>query len=413
MSIERRKTCVLGLGYMGLPTALLFSKNGIEVIGYDTDTRKTALLQKGELPFEEKGLLELHREGRRNFEVIAKLTSEALEHVSSYVVCVPTPFNPDKSCDLKYVKSAVESLMPFLKKNDLLIIEATVTPGTTKNIVATWLKQAGFDPSTDINLVYVSEKAIPGNTIHEMVHNDRIIGGYTPKAAELTQTLYSSFVTAAIHVTDTTTAEAVKVVENSFRDINIAFANELVKICNSFDVSVWEVIALANKHPRVNILSPGPGVGGHCIAVDPWFLYEKFPSELVLAARNVNDAMPAYVIENLKALMSNQKITEPRVGILGVAYKKNVDDCRDAPSEVLFQLCEKQGWQVFAHDPFVKNFQYPLIENIEEMKDRCNVFLLAVDHDFYLDVDFGLMPLLDTRNMKLRSSNCQLLGRDV
>ena len=408
--MENSKICIVGLGYMGLPTALLLAKSGFRVVGFDIDEKKIEALNQGYLPFEEEGLMELYREVKSNFSSISNLTSIELDDVSVYILCLPTPFTESKTCDLNYIESALINLIPFLKNDDLIILEATVSPGTTKEFIAQMLAKSGKIPGENIDLAYVSEKAIPGNTIYEMVNNDRIIGGYTKRASERTKRIYLNFVKGDIYLTDTTTAEAIKVVENTFRDINIAFANELVRICDSLKINVWEVIELANKHPRVNILSPGPGVGGHCIAIDPWFLHEKFPSDLISVSRGINDSMPAYVLSKIKVLIQKEKIMNPIIGILGVAYKKNVDDCRDTPAEHLISAIKKEGWEIKIHDPFVRNFSYPLEKDVNALMQNCNLLVLITDHDFYKGINFKTTPILDTRNMNLNTSRLYRIG---
>jgi len=391
------KLCIVGLGYMGLPTALLLSKAGHSVIGYDTAKNKLELLKKGELPFSEKGLKELYGAGRDNFSV-----SDKIEPADAYVVAVPTPANEDKTCDLRYVISAMESLVQFVKKGVIVILESTVQPGTTTGPVREVLEKSGLKAGRDFSLAYVSEKAIPGDTINEMINNDRIVGGIDEASSKLAAEIYLSFVKGNIHTTDCTTAEVVKLAENAFRDVNIAFANELARICEQIGISVWEVIELANNHPRVSVHLPGLGVGGHCIAIDPWFLTEKYGNNGIIGtARNINEETPNKIVGIMESIVKS-KI---RVAILGAAYKKNVDDFRESPTIRIAQICAKRGHEYKITDPLVSNFPEKLFSFDEAVKDA-NVVLVAVDHDIFKAHEPSLSELqrkgiyiLDARNL--------------
>lgn len=389
--------CVIGLGYMGLPTALLLSRGGHRVIGYDTASNKVAMLNRGELPFDEKGLKELYEEGKKNFSA-----SSRLEQADAYLVAVPTPVNPDKTCDMRCVISAMESLVPFVKKGILVILESTVSPGTTCGLVRQILEKSGLKAGKDFSLSYVSEKAIPGDTIREMVHNDRVMGGFDEKSKKSAREIYSSFVEGNIHVTDCTTAETVKLIENSFRDVNIAFANELARICEQLGLNVWEAIELANHHPRVNVHLPGPGVGGHCISIDPWFLTEKYGNQGIIGmARSINEETPLKVVELMEARVRGKL----NVAILGASYKKNVDDFREAPTIAIAEICRKKGHAFKTTDPFVKEFPERLFSFDDAVKDA-NIVLIAVDHDAFRAYEQRLLELqnkgvqiLDARNL--------------
>ena len=314
--------CIIGLGYMGLPTALLLAKNGVKVLGYDINKKKIGMIKNGKMPFNEKGLAELYKAAKNNFSVTTTITKNTSKDIKTYIISVPTPFSEMKKCDLSYVIDATNSVKQILKRGDLVILESTVGPGTTSEIIKPLLEKSGLKCGTDFFLSYVSEKAIPGNTLYEMVNNARIIGGIDKESTDRTMRLYSKFVKGEIILTDTTTSEITKLVENTYRDVNIAFANELAKICDRLNINVWDVITYANKHPRVNIHLPGPGVGGHCIAIDPWFLVGKGSSDLIWTARTINDAMPQEIFTRLRNIILSKQLTNPKIAVLGVAYKK-------------------------------------------------------------------------------------------
>jgi len=389
------KIGVIGLGYIGLPTALLLGKNGHEVFGYDIVKDKIEMLNKGELPFEEKGLKELLPEA--NFKAV-----DIIEQADAFIVAVPTPLTQDKKCDLSYVEKAMESLVPFIKKDVLVILESTVKPGTTESVVKPILEKSGLNAGSDFHLSYVAEKAIPGNCLYEMINNDRIIGSLDEKGSELTKQLYSSFVKGQIHVSNCTTGETVKLIENAYRDVNIAFANELAKKCEKLNVNVWEAIELANKHPRVNVHRPGPGVGGHCISIDPWFLIEEDKQGIIEIARSINDTMPEYVVNLLESMLKEKN--KIKIALLGAAYKKNVDDARESPTEKIAGICKGKGWEVKVTDPFVKDFPERIV-SFDEAVDNADAILILVDHDDYKERRVMLKKLenktiiFDTRNL--------------
>jgi UDP-N-acetyl-D-mannosaminuronic acid dehydrogenase len=294
------KICVLGLGYIGLPTACLFANANHEVIGIDINQKTIEKLNHKELPFEEKGLKDLFKNAYPNMKFETQV-----EEADVFIIAVPTPLNKEmKMAELKYVKSAAEMIYSHLKKDNLIILESTVPPGTCDKLLVPVLEKSGLKVGRDFYLAHCPERAIPGNTIYEMVHNDRIIGGVDKKSTALAKSLYSCFVEGTFYLTNTITAEFVKLMENTFRDINIALANEFAQIAEESGVNVWEAIELANKHPRVNVLKPGPGVGGHCIAIDPWFLTENSTRcRIVSLAREINDGMPNHVLQIVKGML--------------------------------------------------------------------------------------------------------------
>jgi len=297
----------------------------------------------------------------------------------------------------------------ILKKGDLVILESTVSPGTTTGIVKKLLEQSNLKAGQDFDLAYISEKAIPGNTIYEMINNDRIIGGINEPSKKRAAELYSLFVKGNIHLTDCTTAETTKLIENAYRDVNIAFANELALICEALKINVWETINLANKHPRVNVHLPGPGVGGHCIAIDPWFLIEQKYGKLIRAAREINDSMPKIVFDKTLEIIKTNNIQNPAIGILGIAYKKNVDDVRLSPAEPIINLCLEHGFKVLITDPFVEKFSHALT-TLKTVINESNVILIITDHDEYINLDLTNKHVLNTRNMKIISKHQHTLG---
>ncbi|KPU63855.1 UDP-N-acetyl-D-mannosamine dehydrogenase [Thermococcus sp. EP1] len=375
------KISVLGLGYIGLPTALLFASTGHKVVGVDIDKRKVDLLNREKLPFQEPGLEELFEKARANFTA----TTEVPE-ADVFIIAVPTPLKVEtKSADLTYVKSASEMVWPRLRKGDLVVLESTVPPRTTENLLIPILEKGGLKAGEDFYVAHCPERAIPGKTIYEMIHNDRIIGGINRKSAELTKELYSSFVKGNIYLTDATTAEFVKLIENTYRDVNIALANELAQIAEEYGINIWEAIELANKHPRVNLHKPGSGVGGHCIAIDPWFVIQGSSNgKLIATSRYINDTMPNYVLRKVKELVEHIKF--PTVTVLGVAYKGNVDDARETPSLRFIKLAENEGFNVKVYDPYVREFDYPLLDLEEAIKDS-DCIVVITDHDIFKFLD--------------------------
>ena len=347
---------VIGLGYIGLPTALIFASHGIEVIGTDRNQDLVDELNAGHLTFEERGLEELFRAavgGRIRF-------STEYQRTDLYIIAVPTPYDKaSKKIDACYVMGAIKNVLEVCPKGAVVVLESTVSPGTIDRYVRPIVEASGYVVGVDIHLVHAPERIIPGNMLYELKHNSRTIGADDPAVAERVKSLYASFCEGEIVTTDIRTAEMTKVVENTFRDINIAYANELVKICRSGNMDVYEIIRIANKHPRVNILSPGPGVGGHCISVDPWFLVGDYPglANIILAARKINDSMPEFVLERVNTIMKEKGIKDlSRVGLYGLTYKENVDDVRESPTLQMLECMERHlayGIKVF--DPWVKH----------------------------------------------------------
>lgn len=329
------RVCVVGLGYIGLPTAVALCQGGLEVVGLEVNERIVAEVTNGILPFVEPGLAEALSEVHRSGRLSATMQAEPAD---TFILAVPTPFRDNHEPDLSYIRSAVEAIAGVLVTDNTVILESTSPPGTTA-LVKTWIEELRPDLITDgkltISLAYCPERVLPGRIMTELITNDRVIGGITPKDAERAAAVYRVFCRGELLLTDATTAEMVKLVENSFRDVNIAFANELSLISETVGVDVWELIRLANHHPRVNILQPGPGVGGHCIAVDPWFIVSADPvnSPLIRTAREVNDGKPDRVIDQV--LQAIEGVDAPVVAALGISFKPDIDDLRESPARAI------------------------------------------------------------------------------
>lgn len=394
---------VIGLGYIGLPTALMFASHGVEVVGTDYNKELVRTLEQGKTTFEETGLDELFNEAES--EGILFTT----EYISTdvYIIAVATPYDKfSKKIDPSYVVGAVKNIMEVCPKGATIVIESTVSPGTIDKFVRPIIEARGFTTGEDINLVHAPERIIPGNMLYELKHNPRTIGADNKKVGEKIKKLYSSFCQGEIVVTDIHTAEMTKVVENTFRDINIAFANELTKICRYGNMNVYEIIKIANMHPRVNILQPGPGVGGHCISVDPWFLVGDYPglANIILAARKINDSMPEFVLERVHDIMKEKGMSDlTRVGLYGLTYKENVDDVRESPSLQLLEAMEKHlAEPLKAYDPYVKK---DIVKNqyhsLDEFLRNTDIVVIMVSHDEIKENMYKLKGkvILDTKNI--------------
>ena len=394
---------IIGLGYIGLPTALMFASHGVEIVGTDYNKELVATLNAGKTTFEEAGLDDLFNDA---VNCGIKFSTE-YQSTDMYIVAVPTPYDKEsKRIDAKYVIAAVKQVMAVCPKGATVVIESTVSPGTIDRYVRPVITENGFVIGEDINLVHAPERIIPGNMVYELLHNSRTIGADDKAVGEKVKELYASFCQGEIVVTDIRTAEMTKVVENTFRDINIAFANELVKICRSDNMDVYEIIRIANKHPRVNILSPGPGVGGHCISVDPWFLVGDYPtySNLIKQARLINDSMPDFVLERIYNIMKEKGIKEvSKVGFYGLTYKENVDDVRESPTLQMLESMERHlAHGVKVYDPFIKA---DMVENqyhdLDAFLNDVELVVLLVGHDEIKENMNKLegKVILDTRNI--------------
>jgi len=396
------RICVLGLGYIGLPTASILATNGLQVNGVDVNPHVVETINQGRIHIEEPGLKTIVQAAINSGRLRA--TTEPVE-ADVYIIAVPTPITATKTADMAFVKSAAKAILPLLKPGDLVVLESTSPPGTTRDLLAPMLATTGLTLGKDLFLAHCPERVLPGKILKELIENHRVIGGFTPTCAERARDLYATFVSAEMHLTDATTAEMVKVMENTYRDVNIALANELAILSEGLSINAWDVVRLANLHPRVNLHQPGPGVGGHCISVDPWFIVEQAPetAKIIRMARQINDTMPEYVVawitESLKG------ISNPKVTILGVAYKGNVDDTRESPALEVLRHLAKAGSTVSIYDPHVHHFEYELNSLEEAFQDSDMVVLLAPHNEYkYLHPsELGKLMrrrvVFDTRNM--------------
>lgn len=394
---------IIGLGYIGLPTALTFAANGFEVVGTDHNQNLVDKLNCGEITFEEKGLYELYQKALKG-EI--KFTTE-YQKTDIYLIAVPTPYDKfTKKIDAGYVISSVESVLEICNKGTTIIIESTVSPGTIDKMIKPIISNSNFTIGVDIHLVHAPERIIPGNMIYELAHNSRTIGSDSKEIGERIANIYRKVTDGEVIITDIKSAEMTKVVENTFRAVNIAFANELAKICRHDNMDVYEIIKICNMHPRVNILNPGPGVGGHCIPVDPWFLVGDYPSltNVIWESLKINESMPEYVLSRAKEVMSIHGITDAaKVGIYGLTYKENVDDYRDSPA---LQLLEKQvehlATPLKSYDPWIKE---KIIEwqvfDFDEFLSDIDLVIIMVKHQQIIDnmVKLNKKIVLDTQNV--------------
>ena len=402
---------VLGLGYIGLPTASIFATKGKKVLGVDVVPRVVETINRGDIHIQEPDLDVLVRAAVQSGNLRA---AGKPEPASTHIVAVPTPFDvrPDgaRVPDLTYVESATRSLAPVIRGGDLVILESTSPVGTTEKMKL-WLEdelaRSGRKVAGEILYAHCPERILPGQMIKELVSNDRIAGGLTPEAARRAKELYRTFCTAEIFETDARTAEMAKLTENAFRDVNIAFANELSLVCDRLGIDVWELIKLANRHPRVKILQPGPGVGGHCIAVDPWFIVDAAPKEarLMRVAREVNDGKPEWVMAKVRAAAARTK--DPVVACLGLAFKANIDDLRESPSLEIAAHLAGEGFKVLAVEPHVAELPAALrgkaeLADLGAALERANIVVLLVDHDAFKAVPRARLAgkqVVDTRGI--------------
>lgn len=419
MSDNRLKTiCVVGLGYIGLPTAVVLASRGMSVIGVDVNKDVVAKINRGEIHIVEPDLDAVTARVVQNGLLRAANAPSAAD---AFVIAVPTPFHDGKA-DLTYVHAAAASIAPVLKAGDLVVLESTSPPGTTESMVT---RMAALRPdlrfpavgedACDIHVAYCPERVLPGRVLIELVENDRVIGGITPECSARAEELYRIFCSGNLLKTGVRTAEMCKLTENSFRDVGIAFANELSIICEKLDINVWELIRLANHHPRVNILQPGPGVGGHCIAVDPWFIVEAAPEEsrLIRIAREVNDGKPAYVLDKIKSAVAGARAAgaKPKVALLGLAFKPDVDDFRESPALHIAEIVA--GWndcEVLVSEPHAKELPGMLAgqAHVRLVKDAsaaihdAHIVVMLVNHRVYNTIpraDLEGKAVIDTRGV--------------
>jgi UDP-N-acetyl-D-mannosaminuronic acid dehydrogenase len=402
--------CVLGLGYIGLPTGSMFALAGNDVIGVDPSPQVQAAVHAGLASLDEPELQTLVTAAVNSHRLKVKTRPEPAD---AFIIAVPTPLDATtNTANLEYVQTAGREIAPLLRRGNLVVLESTVPPGTTRDVLVPILAESGLRPGLDFHVAHCPERVLPGRILVELEQNDRLTGGLTPACAEAAAELYRSFVKGAIMLTDATTAEMVKVMENTFRDVNVALANEFALVAERIGVDVWDAIRLANHHPRVNVLTPGPGVGGHCIAVDPWFLVGAAPelAALIRAARKVNDGMPAHVIDRLRAMVA----PPAPLAILGVTYKAEVDDVRESPALRVAELAMECGYAVRLCDPHVRpetpGLPAPLLALPQALRDA-EAILLLVDHRAFHDLDIDLAAslvsgrrVLDARNVVDRAA---------
>lgn len=372
------KVCILGLGYIGLPMSCTLATHGIRVVGMDINREVIGTLRNGDLHIQEPGLRDLFAkaEDSGNLEISLQVVP-----ADAFIIAVPTPFYEDKRADLRAVTSASESIVPYLRRGNLVMLESTSPPLTTLKVVAPILEKSGLKAGQDFYLAYSPERVFPGQILRELIENDHVIGGVDPASAQAGRDLYQTFVQGEILLTDATTAEMVKLMENTYRDINVAIANEFSRLSDRFGIDIWEAIALANHHPRVKILRPGPGVGGHCISVDPWFLVEAAPdlSPLIRTARQVNDSQPKFAVDLIRRALPAGK----RLAALGLSFKPDVDDLRESPAVEVVHLLQSQGDHVVAYEPFRPDAGLPgitLAPSLSAAIVDADALLLLVGH---------------------------------
>lgn len=385
-----QKICVIGLGYIGLPTASTFATHGLTVVGVDINRHVVDTLRNGQIHIHEPGLRMLVESALDSGNLTVSLHPEEAD---AFLIAVPTPFYEDQHgnyegrtyrlADMRAVTSATEAILPYLRKGNLVVLESTSPPRTTVDLVRPILERTGLRAGVDFYLCYSPERVLPGQILRELIENARVVGGITPESAEAGCALYATFVKGEIVATDATTAEMVKLMENTTRDVNIAIANEFARLAEKFGVDVWEAIGLANRHPRINILKPGPGVGGHCISVDPWFFVESAPelTPLIYHARQVNDQQPYFVLQKVKQALGS--LEKKKIAALGLAYKPDVDDLRESPAVEVVRLLQKEGAQVKAWEPFKPDADLPGIDmarSRDSALQDADLLLLLVKH---------------------------------
>ena len=391
------KICIMGQGYIGLPTAALFTRSHCEVVGVDINEKIIENLNKGIIHIEEPGITDIIKNAIKLKVYKASLTPEKAD---AFIITVPTPYiSENYSCDLSYVITACETIIPYLEKGNTVIIESTIAPMSTDETIKPIFEKAGFTIGKDLYLAHCPERVLPGKIIHELVHNDRIIGGVTPECAVKASEVYGQFVEGNLMLTEAKTAELSKCMENTFRDVNIALANELAKICAEIGVNALDVIKLANKHPRVNLHSPGPGVGGHCLAIDPYFIYAKAPetAKIIKLARDTNNSMPDFVCENVKKIIPKGKIA-----VFGVSYKGNTGDDRESPAyEIIAKL--STNYEIAIHDPHIEN---PDFVSFAKAVENADLILILCDHNEFKHLDYNFISknmanpvIFDTKNI--------------
>lgn len=421
--MEKKKICIIGLGYIGLPTAVMFATHGHRIAGVDLNDNIISMLNNARSTIKEPYLDILVQAAVKSGNLVARKVPEESD---VFIIAVPTPVKPDKTADMSYVVAAAKTIVPYLRVGNMVILESTSPPGTVHEVLVPILAESGLEIGEQLMVAHSPERVLPGRILIELVENNRIIGGVNRKSAEAVRDLYKTFVNGEIYLTDVTTAEMCKIVENTYRDVNIALANELAVICEKTGISAWEVISLSNKHPRVNIHQPGPGVGGHCLAVDPWFIVQRYPEEtqIISLARRTNDAMPEYLADKIDHILRDIS-GKKKIAVLGVTYKPDIDDIRESPIVYLIELLrQRTDYDIGIFDPYVKSGAYKT-EDLLSAAGGSDLVLLGVNHKEFASVDFRSVAsvmrhknLLDTRNFlngaELEQLGFQyfLLGRD-
>ena len=416
----KKSICVIGIGYVGLPTAAMFAGKGHRVVGYDLNEKAVNALNRGEIIIEEPGLGDLVKKVVAEGNLTGSTTCP--DDCDVYIIAVPTPINPDKTADMRFVESATRAIVPHVRKGCIVVLESTSPPRTVTDLMLPILKETGLELGEELLVAHSPERILPGRVLEELRTNSRIVGGINEKSSKAVKEVYESIVEGEIFITTSTTAEMCKLMENTFRDVNIALANELAKMAEELGVNAWEVIELANQHPRVNILSPGPGVGGHCIALDPWFLVEKSEqAKLIHRARLNNDGMPEFVKNKIDGILGGLK--GKTVAVYGATYKPNIDDVRESPIMHLIDMLKEAGVNVRVCEPHAADKLGGCFD-IYDAPKGADMVVLGVNHDQFKNVDFKKLVaemntpnILDTRNfwdegaVTAAGANYYLLGK--
>lgn len=396
------KICVVGLGYIGLPTAAMLANHGSEVLGVDINSNIVQALNRGEILIEEPGLQEFVQQAVIRGSLRASVMPETAD---AFIIAVPTPITEGNKADLTYVESAVYSILPYLSIGNIVIVESTISPRTIEDIVCPILKKTGMSLGDELYVAHCPERVLPGQILHELVYNNRIIGGINGASSEAALEIYQTFVKGEMYITDATTAEMAKLMENTFRDVNIALSNELVLISEQLRVNALEVIQLANKHPRVNIHQPGPGVGGHCLAVDPYFIVEKAQKQakMIALARKINSSMPSFVASQINKICGGKP---SKVAVLGITYKGNIDDYRESPALEVIEHLLDNGVDVSIYDPHVRECGYALEKNIANALMDAECAVLLADHDDIKSIPYDEYARMMKNPVILDTKNC-------
>lgn len=405
------KICVMGLGYIGLPTSAVFAQAGCEVLGVDINEKVVNKINEGKIHIEENGLQEVVQNVVKSGHLKAATTPQEAD---VFIIAVPTPIHEDLTANIDYVISATQSILSVLRKGNVVIVESTIPPRTISDHVAPILEEAGWDLENDLFLAHCPERVLPGKILDELVNNTRIVGGYSKLAAAKAADVYRIIVQGEIIETEAITAEMSKLMENTYRDVNIALANELVKISQRLGVNAHHVIELANKHPRVNIHLPGPGVGGHCLAVDPYFIVEKAQEEalMIKLARDINTSMPEYVVNQVNLLVS--EIKNPKISVFGLAYKGNIDDYRESPAIEIYEILKQNDrLEILVHDPHIEPENISIaLASFDEAIDNTDLILILTDHNEFKELDMEKISTKMRHPVVFDTKDCVKLNKD-